>query len=95
MVLPVLTGVSTLLGSQLSPSGILVWSAVAQDQLWAQTEAGRLDFSFFITSFYPVQCFSPFPRLVSNHKMVTVTVRDSIRWLCVSTPEVAAGGCGV
>jgi hypothetical protein len=34
VVLPVLTGVSILLGDQLSPSGIWVWRAVAQDQLW-------------------------------------------------------------
>jgi hypothetical protein len=34
VVLPVLTGKSALLGDQLSPGGIWVWRAVAQDQLW-------------------------------------------------------------
>jgi hypothetical protein len=33
VVLPMLTGVSALLGDQLSPGGILVWRAVAQGQL--------------------------------------------------------------
>ena len=33
MVLPVLTGVPVLLGDQLSPGSIWVWSTVAQDQL--------------------------------------------------------------
>lgn len=33
-VLLVLTGLSTLLGVQLSPHGVWVWSVVAQDQLW-------------------------------------------------------------
>ena len=32
---PVLTDVSALLGDQLSPDGIWVLSAVAQNQLWA------------------------------------------------------------
>jgi hypothetical protein len=31
MVLPLLTGVSTLLADQVSPNSIWVWSAVAQD----------------------------------------------------------------
>ena len=35
VVLPVLTGVSALLGDQLSPSNIYVWSTMAQDQLQA------------------------------------------------------------
>ena len=38
VVLAVLTGVPALLGHQLSPGGIWVWRAVAQDQLWAQLE---------------------------------------------------------
>jgi hypothetical protein len=38
VVLPVFTGVSALLGDQLSPSGIWVWNTVAQDQFWAQME---------------------------------------------------------
>jgi hypothetical protein len=42
VVLPVLTGVSALLGDQLSPGGIWVRSAVAQDQLPAQMETGRI-----------------------------------------------------
>ena len=33
-VLPVLSGVLALLGDQLSPGVIWVWSPVAQDQLW-------------------------------------------------------------
>jgi hypothetical protein len=37
-----LTGLSALLGEQLSPGVIWVWSAVAQDHLWAQTETRRL-----------------------------------------------------
>ena len=37
-----LTGVSALLGDQLSPGGIWVRSAVAQDQLPAQMETGRI-----------------------------------------------------
>ena len=41
VVLPLLTGLSTLLGDQLSSDSIWVWSAMAQDQLWAQTETGR------------------------------------------------------
>lgn len=43
MVLPVLTGVSTLLGDQLSP-GICICSSVAQNQLQAFIETGRLLF---------------------------------------------------
>lgn len=35
VVLPVLSGVPVLLGIQLSPNVIYVWSSVAQDQLWA------------------------------------------------------------
>ena len=35
VVFPVLTGVSALLEDQLSPGGIWVWSAMAQDQLQA------------------------------------------------------------
>ena len=46
VVLPVLTGVLALLGDQLSPGGICVWSVVAQDQLWAQTERGKQLFTF-------------------------------------------------
>ena len=42
MVLPVLTGVSVLLGDQLFLGGIWVWSAVAQDKLWDQGETIRL-----------------------------------------------------
>ena len=42
MVLPVLTDESTLLGEQLSPEGIWIWSAVAQDQLQAQMETRRI-----------------------------------------------------
>jgi hypothetical protein len=42
MVLPVFTGVSALLGDQLSPGGICVCSAIAQDQLPVQKETGRL-----------------------------------------------------
>ena len=41
LVLPVLTA---LLGDQLFPNGICVWSAVVQDQLWAQAETGRFWF---------------------------------------------------
>ena len=37
-----LTGVSALLGAQISPDGISVCSAVAQDQLWEQMETRRL-----------------------------------------------------
>ena len=37
VVLPVLTGLSALLGDLFSPSGICVWKAVAQDQLQAQS----------------------------------------------------------
>ena len=33
--------VLALLGDQLSPGGIWVWSAIAQDQLWAQSETRR------------------------------------------------------
>jgi hypothetical protein len=39
IVLPVLTGVSAVLGDQLSPGVIWVRSSVAQDQLWAQTQS--------------------------------------------------------
>lgn len=35
VVLPVLTGMSAVLGDQLFPGGIWVWSTVAQNQLWA------------------------------------------------------------
>jgi hypothetical protein len=42
MVLPVLTGVLVLLGDQLSPGGIWLWSAVAQCQLLAQMQTGRI-----------------------------------------------------
>jgi hypothetical protein len=42
VVLPVIIGVSALLGDQLSPGSIWVWSTVAQDQLLAQTETGRI-----------------------------------------------------
>jgi hypothetical protein len=42
VVLPVLTDLSALLGDQLSPSGILVWSAVTQDQLLVQMETRRI-----------------------------------------------------
>ena len=38
VVLPELTGVSALLGDQLSSGGICECRSVAQDQLWAQTE---------------------------------------------------------
>jgi hypothetical protein len=38
VVLPVFTGVLALLGDQLSSNSIWVWSAVAQDQLQAQTD---------------------------------------------------------
>ena len=34
----VLTGLSALLGDQLSPGGIWVWRAVAQGQFWVQLE---------------------------------------------------------
>jgi hypothetical protein len=44
VVLPVLTGVSALLGDQLFPGGVWVCSAVAQDQLQAQTEKKKLCF---------------------------------------------------
>ena len=43
VVLPVLTGVPTLLVDQLFPGGIWVWSAVAQDQTWAQTKTVLLN----------------------------------------------------
>lgn len=33
LVLPVLTGVPTLLGDKLSPGDICIWNAVVQDQL--------------------------------------------------------------
>jgi hypothetical protein len=42
MVLPVLKDVSIFLVDQLSPRGIWVWSSVAQDQLRAQMETGRI-----------------------------------------------------
>ena len=42
VALPVLTGVLALLGDQLSSGGIWIWSAVAQDQLWGQTETRGL-----------------------------------------------------
>jgi hypothetical protein len=38
MVFPVLTGMSALLGAQLSPCDIWVLRDVAQDQFWAQKE---------------------------------------------------------
>ena len=41
MVLPVLTGLSALLGDQLSPGGICVFSSVAEDQLQVQTETWK------------------------------------------------------
>jgi hypothetical protein len=47
VILPVLTGLSALLGDQLSPGGI--W-AVAQDQLWAQMET-RKKWYFSLASF--------------------------------------------
>ena len=37
-----LAGVLALLGDQLSPGGICICSAVAQDQLWVQMETRRL-----------------------------------------------------
>ena len=43
VVLPVLTSVTALLGDQLSSSSIWVWSAVAQDQTWAQTKTVLLN----------------------------------------------------
>ena len=42
MVLPVLTGLSALLGDQLSLGSIFVCNSVAQNQLLVQTETGRL-----------------------------------------------------
>ena len=42
VVLPVLTGQSELLGDQLSPGVIWLCRAVAQYQLWVQTETGRI-----------------------------------------------------
>jgi hypothetical protein len=43
VVLPVLTGVLTLLENQLSPYGIWVWNTVAKDhQLLAQMETGSI-----------------------------------------------------
>ena len=42
MVLPVLTVVLALMGDQLSPGGIWVWSAESQDQLLAHTETGSI-----------------------------------------------------
>jgi hypothetical protein len=42
VVLPVLTGESALLGDQLSPGSVWVWSVVTQDQLQAQMETGSL-----------------------------------------------------
>jgi hypothetical protein len=53
MVLPVLASKSALPGDQLSPDGIWVWNAVAQDQLWVQMETGRIlsqDTSQFLCS---------------------------------------------
>ena len=42
VILAVLTGVLALFGDQLSPGGIWVWSAMAQDQPLAQTGTGRI-----------------------------------------------------
>jgi hypothetical protein len=42
VVLSVLRGMSVLLGDELSPGSIWLCSIVAQDQLWAQTETGRI-----------------------------------------------------
>jgi hypothetical protein len=42
MVLPVLTGMSAILGDQLSPGCICVSSSVAQDQFLVLRETGRL-----------------------------------------------------
>lgn len=42
MVLPVFTGVSRLLGDQLSLDSIWVWSPLAYDQLWELMEPGRI-----------------------------------------------------
>jgi hypothetical protein len=52
-----LIGVSALLGDQLSPGCIWVWSAVAQDQLWAQTETRRL---LFLLNVSPLFFIPPF-----------------------------------
>ena len=41
VVLPVLTGVSALLGDQLFPCGNCVWRAVSQGQLQVQMETRR------------------------------------------------------
>ena len=42
MILFVLTGMSIVLGDQLSPGSIWVWRAVAQGQFQAQTETRRI-----------------------------------------------------
>ena len=41
--LPVFTGVSALLGDQLSHSRIWVWRAVAQGELWSLDFVGKGD----------------------------------------------------
>ena len=42
VVLPVLTGLSVLLGGLISPGAIWVWSPVAVNLLQAETETRRL-----------------------------------------------------
>jgi hypothetical protein len=42
VILPVFVGMSAVLGDQLSPGGIWAWRAVVQDQLWVQTEIGKI-----------------------------------------------------
>ena len=48
VVLPVLTGVSALLGDLLCPGGIWVWRAVEQGLLQAQMETGRILIYFLL-----------------------------------------------
>jgi hypothetical protein len=50
-----LSGVSALLGDQLSPSGIWVWRAMAQSQLWG-TDGNQKHMGDFIIQNVMISC---------------------------------------
>jgi hypothetical protein len=51
VISPVFSGLSALLGEQLSSNGTVVWRAVVQVQLWAHMESGRILSQVEITFF--------------------------------------------
>ena len=73
LVSPVLSGVSTLLGDQLSPSGIRVWRTVTQSQFQVQMETRRLSLFFLNAVFKLISKIS-----LSTGVLTSVIIEPSI-----------------